>query len=473
MADPELAFERRMSDAEALMWTVEKDPWLSSTFGVVSVLERPLDLDLFRARMRVAVARVARLRERVVPTGGRLGAPTWQPDPEFDLDHHVRPIALPSPGTDRQLLDLATHLVADPFDRTRPLWQFWVIEGLEGGRGALLSKLHHTITDGEGGVRLAEAYMDFTADAPMIETVDLDAVVAEAIAHERAANPPLAAAAARGAADDLRRRLGRLRGALGGLALNVADPARVPEIGAEAIEHLRSLLAQLAPAGDDRAGSPIWTARSRRRHLEVLSVGLGELKAAAARAGSSLNDAFLTGVGAGVARYHEELGAESEGFRATFAVSTRQGNTAGGNAFAPLRVRLPGTGTPIDQRLGLTTAAVREVRSDPSTTGLLTSVTSLANLLPTGVVTRLARMEAARVDVATSNVRAAPVPTWVGGSLVEANYALGPVVGTPCNVTLLSYCDRVDLGLHIDPTAIAEPARLRRCMEEGFAELIE
>jgi hypothetical protein len=174
-----------------------------------------------------------------------------------------------------------------------------------------------------------------------------------------------------------------------------------------------------------------------------------------------------------VARYHEELGAESEGFRATFAVSTRQGNTAGGNAFAPLRVRLPGTGTPIDQRLGLTTAAVREVRSDPSTTGLLTSVTSLANLLPTGVVTRLARMEAARVDVATSNVRAAPVPTWVGGSLVEANYALGPVVGTPCNVTLLSYCDRVDLGLHIDPAAIAEPARLRRCMEEGFAELIE
>jgi hypothetical protein len=99
-------------------------------------------------------------------------------------------------------------------------------------------------------------------------------------------------------------------------------------------------------------------------------------------------------------------------------------------------------------------------------------VTGLANLFPTGVVTRLARMEAARVDVATSNVRAAPIPIWVGGSLIEANYALGPVLGTPCNVTLLSYCDRVDLGLHIDPVAIAEPARLRRCMEAGFAELI-
>jgi WS/DGAT/MGAT family acyltransferase len=467
VAEPELTFERRMSDAEALMWTVEKDPWLSSTFGVVSVLERPLDLELFRARMRAAVARVARLRERVVPGPGRLAAPTWRPDPEFDLDHHVRPISLPSPGTERQLLDLATHLVADPFDRSRPLWQFWAIEGLEGGRGALLSKLHHTITDGEGGVRLAEAYMDFSADAAPAEAVDLDAVVAEAAAQDRAARPPVAGTAA----EDVRRHLGRLRGALGGLALNIADPGRVPEVGAEAVEQLRSLLAQLAPAGDHQVGSPIWTGRSRRRHLEVVTVGLGDLKAAAHRAGTTLNDAFLTGVGAGAARYHEEVGVEAAGFRATFAVSTRQRSTAGGNAFAPLRVRLPGTGVPIAERMARTTAAVSEVRSETSTTGLLVAVTGLANLLPATVVTRLARMEAARVDVATSNVRAAPVSTWVGGARIEANYALGPVVGTPCNVTLLSYCDRVDLGLHIDPAAIAEPERLRRCMEEGFAEL--
>ena len=258
MADPELAFERRMSDAEALMWTVERDPWLSSTFGVISVLERPLDLELFRARMSAAVSRVARLRERVVPGPGRLAAPAWQPDPEFDLDHHVRPIALPSPGTQRQLLDLATQLVADPFDRNRPLWQFWTIEGLEGGRGALLSKVHHTITDGEGGVRLAEAYMDFSADAPPAEAVDLEAVVADAVVQDRAANPPLAAVAAGAAADDLRRRLGQLRSAVGGLALNIADPGRVPEVGAEAVDQLKSLLAQLVPAGEDRVGSPIW-----------------------------------------------------------------------------------------------------------------------------------------------------------------------------------------------------------------------
>ena len=470
MADPELAFERRMSDAEALMWTVEKDPWLSSTFGVVSVLERPLDLEHFRARMSAAVARVARLRERVVPGPGRLAAPVWQPDPEFDLDHHVRPIALPSPGTERQLLDLATQLVADPFDRSRPLWQFWAIEGLEGGRGALLTKVHHTITDGEGGLRLAEAYMDFSADAPPPEAVDLDPVVAGAVVHDRAAHPRLAAVAAGAAAEDVRRRIGQLRGALGGLALNMADPGRVPEAGAATVEQIRTLLAQLAPAGEDRLGSPIWTDRSRRRHLEVVSVGLGDLKAAAGDA--TLNDAFLAAVGAGVARYHEEVGADAEGFRATFAVSTRQGNTAGGNAFAPLRVQLPGIGTPMAERLDRTAAAVRGVRSEPSTPGLLTSVTGLANLLPTGVVTRLARAEAARVDIATSNVRAAPIPTWVGGSLIEASYALGPVLGTPCNVTLLSYCDRVDLGLHIDPAAVVEPERLRRCIEAGFAELI-
>ena len=152
----ELRFAPHLSDAEALMWNLEKDPWLNPSGATVLLLDKPVDVAAFRRRVAHAVAEVSRLRERVVPTTARVAPPVWRTDPEFDLDHHVRVLGLPGPGTERQLLDLATLLYEDPYDRTRPLWQFVVIEGLQGGRGALFFKLHHTIADGIGAVRLAE-----------------------------------------------------------------------------------------------------------------------------------------------------------------------------------------------------------------------------------------------------------------------------------------------------------------------------
>src|SRR5436189_3874688 len=155
-AEREMRFERKMTDAAAMMWNVEKDPWLTSRYGTVTILDQPIDFELFRARIASAVADIARMRERVVLSLGRLAPPSWQPDPEFRLDYHVRRVALPSPGSDRQLFDLASLLLQEPPDRTRPLWQFYAIEGLSEGRGALFVKMHHTITDGKVGIRLAE-----------------------------------------------------------------------------------------------------------------------------------------------------------------------------------------------------------------------------------------------------------------------------------------------------------------------------
>ncbi len=154
-------FDRKMSDAEGLMWRLEKDPHLSSTFAAVTILDRPPDFDRLLARMDRAVHVVERLGQRVQPAPVNLTAPTWVTDSNFDLRYHVRHIALPKPGTMRQLLDLATLITCDPFDRTRPLWQFVVVDGLRGGKSALVEKLHHTITDGEGTVKLSLQFLDF------------------------------------------------------------------------------------------------------------------------------------------------------------------------------------------------------------------------------------------------------------------------------------------------------------------------
>ena len=157
--------DRQMSEAEALMWRVEKDPFLSATFGTITIFDRTLDFDRLRARMESAVHAVPRLGWRVQPSPAGIGAPIWADDPNFDIDLHVRRVALPSPGTRRQLYDLATLFVLDPLDRTRPLWQFLIVEGLEDGKAALLSKMHHTITDGVNGVRMSLQYVDATRDA--------------------------------------------------------------------------------------------------------------------------------------------------------------------------------------------------------------------------------------------------------------------------------------------------------------------
>ncbi|MCC6435688.1 MAG: hypothetical protein IT196_11705, partial [Acidimicrobiales bacterium] len=311
-------FSEQMSDAEALMWNVEKDPWLASTMGTVALTDRPLDAALFRARIAAAVASIPRLRARAMPRLGRLTPPSWQPDPEFDLDYHLCHLALPAPGDRAALLTLAARLLEDPFDRTRPLWRFFVIEGLQDGRGALVVKLHHSLTDGLGAIRLAEQYMDLERTTAAPPPVDLDAVLAADLAAQAAGaadevpGPEASAARADGApgasaGEGLTDLLGSLLGGAGhaarrpaGLArrlagdalLAFADPSRVPERTEELWGTVRNGLAQLDPRGPG-AQSPLWGRRSRRRTQRTLDLDHDAAKSAAKALGVSLNDLFV------------------------------------------------------------------------------------------------------------------------------------------------------------------------------------
>ena len=228
-------FDRRMSDAEGLMWRLDKDPHLGSTFANITVLDRSPDLAVLRRRLERATYVVRRLRQRVQPGPVGLGAPVWVDDPDFDLDYHVRHIALPKPGTMRQLLDLGALITNDAFDRTRPLWQFVVIDGLRGGRSALLQKLHHTIVDGEGGVQLSLQFLDLERDAPEPPPLDPDLIAA---ASEAAHEPHHA--------ETLRDVLaGSFRMPLS-LAKQVkdllADPTGIPAAGTAAADTVRGML---------------------------------------------------------------------------------------------------------------------------------------------------------------------------------------------------------------------------------------
>ncbi len=454
-----MADERKMSDSEGLMWRVDGDPHLASTFSTLSILDRPPDFDALRARMERATMAVPRLRWRIQPAPANLSAPQWIDDPDFDIDYHVRRIALPKPGTRRQLYDLATLLTADAFDRTRPLWQFVVIEGVRGGKAALLGKMHHTITDGEGGIQMAAQYLDFERDAPPPAITAIDAATAEP-------SPP-----ARSAATTVRNLM------IGGFKLPfdvaakvtemLADPTALPNASAATLDTIRSVVTQLTDV--EKALSPLWTERSLRRHLEIARAPFRPTKDAAKRLGGTLNTAFLTAAAEAASRYHVEHGAPVEHLKTTMAISTRT-SADEANAFSLTRLLVPTGAMPIADRF----KAIQEIADTArhaSEGPSLQTLATVAAALPTSIVTRLARQQAQTVDFATSNVRGSPVPVYIAGTQLLENYPIGPLAGVAFNLTLLSYNGSLDMGVHFDAAAVAAPDRLTHYLERAFADL--
>src|SRR6478736_2171669 len=150
-----------MTDTEAIMWAVEKDPALRSDFCNLTILDGRPTADRIDATLRRALGAIPRLGQRVVGAPLRLVPPEFSDDPTLDLDAHMRVVAVPPPGDERALLDLCGSLAEQPLDRARPLWEFTLIDGLAGGGAAVLQKVHHAITDGVGALRLSLAFVDF------------------------------------------------------------------------------------------------------------------------------------------------------------------------------------------------------------------------------------------------------------------------------------------------------------------------
>ncbi len=374
----------RMSDVEALMWNLEKDPALASTFANVTILDQQPDLDRLRRRMTHAVRVVPRLRQRVVPAFGRLAPPEWHEDAEFDVDYHIRRMALPAPATERTLFDLASVLASAPLDRTRPLWEFTIVEGLDGERAALVQKMHHTITDGEGGVRMSAEFIDFSRDDRPEPEVD-------ETPREAEPDPPsLLNTMLETATHNVRRQLGVARRAAGNLVDLAQHPDKIAPLGADVVAGAQSLLRQASVT--DHSRSPLWTERSLRRHFEVLRIPLDDTKRAAKALGGSVNDLFVAGAAAGAGKYHRAKSVDVAELRVSMPVSTRSDRSMGGNAFTPARLSVPVGGAdavaefPAIQERLTATKQERALQFADALAGVI-------NVLPTSLLVRVARQQ--------------------------------------------------------------------------------
>jgi WS/DGAT/MGAT family acyltransferase len=455
-----------MSELEAMMWHLERDPRLASTFANVTFLDREPDIGRLKARLAAALPGVPRLRQRVVAPLGRLTPPLWV-DAEVDLEHHVTEVTLARPGSDRQLLDLAVRIAGERLDTSRPLWRFVLVHGLSGGRAGIVQHIHHAVTDGEGGVRFSLSFIDFEREPDAEASAAEEPAATPATADEP--TPSSVAAVADVIGHTVRRGLGIAQRSLVESVGLAARPDRLPAAVGGFVTAVRSLAKQAFVV--DRARSPIWRERSDDDHaLEVLRVPLDDARRAAKDLGGSLNDLLVTAVAGGVLRYHEARGVDLPAARMAMPVSTREKGSSTSNAFGMTRALLP-----LDPDPAVRFTAIRDrlasVRT-PAGVKLMSGAAGLAGLLPFSVLSQLARAQTATIDFTTSNVRGAPVEMFIAGARIEANYPVGPLAGTAMNCTLLSSGGWLDMGVHIDATAVDDPAALRDDIEAAWAELL-
>lgn len=441
-------------------------PNLQQHTGGLTLLEPVEDIafgyEEFRAKLEERVGAVPQFRWRLheVPFGFDL--PYWVEDEDFSFDHHIRRAAVPAPGDRQALAELVAYLYSRHLDRSRPLWEIWFLEGLEGGRFALFAKFHHSLMDGEGAETLGASICDLEPDAP---PRDVDPAIAEA----RPGEVP----------DWWQESLGTAWH-LSGL------PVRA---GRELFGGLRRLVAQGMAEGRWPLGRPetmqVPIASFNRpigpeRGYVFGAVSLTDVKAVKEHFDVTVNDVVLAMVGTGLREYlrsHDELPEGS--LRTSIAVSLRsEGDVSLSNQVTTAGVTLA---TDIDdpvERLALIAAESVEARTAAraDNKGFL----EIMGIFPPAVVN--AFMSAATPAVAVwstgfnlivSNVRGSPFPLYVAGAKVTAMYPmsiLGPGVGL--NITCISYLDEIDFGLTIEPRAFGEPWQLMGAIEDALATYV-
>lgn len=417
--------------------------------------------DLYRQRLDQAPPFRRRLVE--VPLG--IHHPIWIEDPNFDLDWHLRHIAVPSPGGMKELCELAGHLVAIPLDRTRPLWEVWLVEGLEGGNVAVLSKVHHAAIDGASGEELMVAILDLSPEIeqkpPPAEPwkpdhVPSDTEMAGYALWSLAQQPVRAVQAAR-------RTLGA---ALQVRQLNRRQPDLTPPPAPFSAPRT-SFNAPLTPA----------------RAFATASLSLPEVKAIKNATGTTVNDVVLTLCAGALRHYVDSRDEHPDGpLVAMVPVSVRtdeQKGTHGNRVSSMLTSLATDRDDPLD-RLGAIHDGMALAKEQQNAIGADT-LQDWAEFAAPAVAGRAARLYSRMrfadrhrplFNVTISNVPGPPFPLYVAGAQMKATYPMGPIFdGGGLNITVMSYLDSLDFGFVVCPELIPDPWVLADGMHLALEEL--
>ena len=425
-----------------------------------SEVEGRFDVDHLREvyEPRLHLAPPFRRRLREVPFG--LHHPLWIEDPDFDIDWHLRHVAVPAPGGPRELAELAAHLNAIPLDRSRPLWEMWLIDGVAGGHVAVLSKVHHAAIDGASGNEITVATLDIAQEGSEVP-------------------PPEVAWTPDAAPSDA----SMLTHATLSLLASPVGVVRAVRRSIDAALGRRSLPRSSSPPAPFAAPkTSINGPLTRQRVFAMTSLSLPAVKAIKAHHDVKVNDVVLALCAGALRRWFEDRGEDLSGpLVAMVPVSVRAEGEKGamGNRVSSMLVSLATDVSDPALRLQVIGDATREAKERHAVgADALTDWAEFAAPALLGRAARLySRMHLANLhrpvfNVTISNVPGPPFPLYSAGARLAANYPMGPIFdGAGLNMTVMSYQDQLDFGLQGDPALLGDPWVLAGFLEDALAEL--
>jgi diacylglycerol O-acyltransferase len=453
----------RLSRLDASFLYLEEPDTPMHVGGVLILEAPPGGVDALAALVEARLSLVPRYRQRVAEVPGHLADPVWVDDPDFDIAYHVRRNGLPRPGTEAQLLDLVSRLTSRPLDRTRPLWEAYLVDGLSDGRVAVVTKTHPALVDGLSAIDIGQVLLDVEPDAPAPEPSEwrpqrpptAAQLVWQAL-DEYVRRPSAIVDTARDAVTDVRSTAARVTGVAGGL--------------------LRTVRKTVLPAPSSPLNAPV----GRQRRVAVARADLGAVKTIRRAQGGTVNDVLL-GIVTGalrewlLSRGEPVVGGTS--VRALVPVSMRDDEAVAGNRVSSYLVDLP-VGEPNPRvRVARISYAMRGIAQHGQSVGAdsLIALTGFAPPTLHALGARAARALSRRLfNLVVTNVPGPQVPLYAAGSRMLEVFPVVPLArGQGLSIGMTSYNGCVYFGLNAERDSVGDVDVLADLIEQEVAALVE
>jgi diacylglycerol O-acyltransferase len=388
-------------------------------------------LEHIRSRLHL----VPRYRQKLAVPPGGIGRQRWVDDPRFNLEYHVRHTALPRPGDDERLLRLAGRIFSQRLDRTKPLWELWMVEGLEDEKWALISKTHHALVDGVSGVDLTTMLFDLEPDAPRLESDEVW------VPHPEPSGAELAAASL-------------TSDTLGGLA----EVAR----------------ASMSSAPD----TPLNAEISPHRRIAIAPAKLDDFKLVKNAFGGTVNDVVLAVVAGALRDWLHSRGLRTEGLemKACVPVSTRatDDDSSLGNRITQLIAPLPIHLADPVERLHYVSEAMAGIKQSKQALGA-EIIAGAQDFAPPTILAQSSRMNFSTrfYNLLVTNIPGPQFPLYLLGRELEAMYPVAFLAGDRAlAIAIMSYNGRMSFGLIGDLDAMADIDVVAEGIAHSLRELV-